>query len=211
MENYYYGTTLQFAGSFAPANWSFCHGQQFSISQNTALYAILGTLWGGDGRTTFSLPDMRGRTPVGYGNGPGLAPAIIGQRFGLPTHELTEAQLPSHTHAAVFEPEYQGGGTGQITATATVNAGTGSDSSEPTDKYWGVTKNGLAELNGYSNSASVVMAADAIDINVFGGGGITGGTVSVGYTGASQAFSLYQPSTVIPFIICIEGLFPSRN
>ncbi|MBJ7551510.1 phage tail protein [Marinomonas ostreistagni] len=210
MDGYYYGTTLQFAGNFPPHRWAFCNGNLLAIAQNQALFAILGTLWGGNGRTDFALPELQGRTPVGYGTGPGLPPNMIGQRFGSDIHTLILNEMPSHTHTAIFTP-MGGGSSSSISAMATVNAGIGSDASDPTGKYWGVTKNGLAALNGYSSSAGVTMATDAINISISGGGGITGGTVTVGNTGASQAFELYQPSTVIPFIVCVDGLFPSRN
>ena len=71
-----------FGGSFAPRDWAFCQGQLMPISQNQALYAILGTIWGGDGRTSFALPDMRSRVPIGVGRGPGLTQAYLGQRRG---------------------------------------------------------------------------------------------------------------------------------
>lgn len=73
------GEVRLFAGNFAPRGWAFCEGQLLSISQNTALFSILGTIYGGDGRTTFGLPDLRGRVPVGVGNGPGLDEVRIGQ------------------------------------------------------------------------------------------------------------------------------------
>ncbi|WP_417790781.1 phage tail protein [Terasakiella pusilla] len=212
MDEQYYGTTLLFGGSFAPRNFAFCNGQIESIAQNQALFSILGTFWGGDGRTSFGLPDLRGRTPVGFGDGPGLPSAYpIGAKFGVPTHVLSHSELPTHSHEAVFTPTGGSSGT-PISATATVNAGTGSDASDPSGKYWGTTKNGLAALNSYSNSADKTMAVDAIDIAITGGGGgITGGEVAIATAGNSTAFALYQPSTVIPFIICVNGLYPSRN
>jgi microcystin-dependent protein len=71
-----------FAGNFAPRGWAFCDGQLLSISQNTALFSIIGTTYGGDGRTTMGLPDLRARTPVGAGRGPGLANVLLGQKLG---------------------------------------------------------------------------------------------------------------------------------
>ncbi len=212
MDNYL-GTTLLFGGNFAPRNFAFCYGGLQSISQNTALFSLLGTNWGGDGRTTFGLPDFRGRTPVGLGDGPGLPNYShnIGVKFGWLNHTLSHSELPTHCHAAVFTPTGGSPGT-PISATATVNAGTGSDASDPTGKYWGTTKNGLAALNSYSNSADTPMASNAIDITITGGGGgITGGEVTIADAGHSQPFELYQPSLVIPFIICTYGLYPSRN
>ena len=94
------GEICWFGGNFAPRGFSFCDGQLLSISSNTALFSILGTTYGGDGRTTFGLPDMRGRVPIhdGFGTGPGLSSYRIGERGGLEQVTLTTAQLPSHSH-----------------------------------------------------------------------------------------------------------------
>ena len=80
------GEIIMFAGNFAPRGWAFCDGQLLSISQNTALFSILGTTYGGDGRTTFGLPDLRGRVPVGEGIGPGLPSIGLGAQGGSTTH-----------------------------------------------------------------------------------------------------------------------------
>ena len=87
-----------FAGNFAPNGWAFCDGQLLSISQNTALFSILGTIYGGDGQTTFGLPDLRGRSPVHPGSGPGLTTIQPGQKGGAETTTLNEAQLAPHNH-----------------------------------------------------------------------------------------------------------------
>ncbi len=84
--------------TFAPVGFAECNGQLLSISQNTALFALLGTTYGGDGKTTFALPDLRGRVPVGAGQGPGLSMYVQGEMGGEPTHALTIAEMPSHTH-----------------------------------------------------------------------------------------------------------------
>jgi microcystin-dependent protein len=88
-----------FAGNFAPRGWAFCDGQLLPINQNQALFSLLGTMYGGDGRTTFALPDLRGRVPVHPGNGPGLSPYSIGQMGGAETVTLTVQQLPAHSHS----------------------------------------------------------------------------------------------------------------
>ena len=85
--------------NFAPRGWAFCSGQILGIAQNTALFSILGTTYGGDGRTTFGLPDLRGRSPMHGGNGPGLSGRTLGQRAGVETVTLTESQIGSHSHA----------------------------------------------------------------------------------------------------------------
>lgn len=89
------GQVIMFAGNFAPRGWAFCEGQLLAISANTALFSILGTTYGGDGRTTFGLPDLRGRVPVSPGAGPGLPSITQGQRFGNPTTTLTVSNLPA--------------------------------------------------------------------------------------------------------------------
>ena len=84
--------------NFAPTGWQFCDGQILSIAQNTALFSLLGTTFGGDGRTTFALPDLRGRAPIGTGQGPGLQLYDLGQTGGVEEVTLTLSQIPSHTH-----------------------------------------------------------------------------------------------------------------
>lgn len=94
------GEIRMFAGSFAPRGWAFCDGQLLAVSQNDALFSLLGTIYGGDGRTTFGLPDMRGRVPIHAGSGPGLSPRRLGAKSGSENETLTTNQLPTHTHAA---------------------------------------------------------------------------------------------------------------
>jgi len=105
-----------FAGNFAPRSWAFCNGQLLPVSQNTALFSLIGTTYGGDGRTTTALPDLQGRTPMHPGRGPGLTSRRLGQRGGVETVTLTEAQMPNHNH----------------TMTATAEGG---DRADPADKY----------------------------------------------------------------------------
>ena len=87
-----------FAGNFAPRGWAFCTGQLLPISQNTALFSLIGTTYGGDGRTTTALPNLQGRAPVHPGRGPGLTSRRLGQRGGVEDVTLTEAQMPNHNH-----------------------------------------------------------------------------------------------------------------
>lgn len=89
---------IMFAGNFAPRGWAFCQGQILSIAQNTALFSLLGTTYGGNGQTTFALPDLRGRVPVGTGQGPGLPNVILGEVSGSPTHTLIANEMPAHNH-----------------------------------------------------------------------------------------------------------------
>ena len=120
----YLGQIQMFGFNFAPRGWAFCDGQLLPIAQNTALFSLLGTIYGGDGRTTFGLPDLRGRVPVHLGQGPGLANFTIGQKGGFATTTLSVQQMPLHAHAAQ----------------TTVHAGSAtSDSGDPEDNLWGAS------------------------------------------------------------------------
>ena len=117
--NPFIGEITWYAFTFAPQGWAFCDGQLLSISSNTALFSLLGTTYGGDGETTFALPDMRGRIPIHQGTGPGLSPYSLGSRGGTETVTLTIQTMPSHSH------------TGQIN----VNNEERADEDSPVDNY----------------------------------------------------------------------------
>lgn len=116
-----YGEIKAVGYNFAPRNWAKCQGQLLPISSNSALFSLLGTIYGGDGRTTFALPDLRGRVAIGEGSGPGLPNYRIGQRGGQATTTLSTANLPSHHHSVATQPanletgssEVMVGGSGQ--------------------------------------------------------------------------------------------------
>lgn len=109
------GELQMFGGNFAPRGWALCDGQLLAVADNDALFSLLGTIYGGDGRTTFGLPDLRGRVPVGSGQGPGLSARALGSKFGAEQAYLTSGQVPAHTHA--WEAT-----TGAATATSPVGA-----------------------------------------------------------------------------------------
>jgi microcystin-dependent protein len=98
MSEPFVGEIRMFAGNFAPRGWAFCDGQLLAVSQNDALFSLLGTIYGGDGRTTFGLPDLRGRIPIHAGHGPGLSERRLGAKSGAEKVTLTVNQMPSHTH-----------------------------------------------------------------------------------------------------------------
>lgn len=98
MSEPFVGEIRMFAGNFAPRGWAFCDGQLLAVSQNDALFSLLGTIYGGDGRTTFGLPDLRGRIPIHAGHGPGLSERRLGAKGGEEKVTLTVNQLPSHGH-----------------------------------------------------------------------------------------------------------------
>ena len=99
MSEAFYGEIRMFAGNFAPRFWALCNGALMSTANNDALFSLLGTFYGGDGRTTFGLPDMRGRIPLHFGTGPGLTPRPIGERSGQEAVTLTTATMPAHSHS----------------------------------------------------------------------------------------------------------------
>lgn len=98
MADPYLAEIRMFGGNFAPRGWALCNGQLLSIAQNTALFSLLGTTYGGDGKTTFALPDLRGRAPIHFGQGPGLTPRDLGESDGTETVTLLTTEMPAHTH-----------------------------------------------------------------------------------------------------------------
>ena len=101
MSDPYVGEIRMFAGNFAPLGWAFCDGQLLAVAQHDALFSLFGTTYGGDGRTTFGLPDMRGRLPIHQGDGPGLTDRPLGQKGGSEKVTLITSQLPTHNHDLV--------------------------------------------------------------------------------------------------------------
>ncbi len=122
MSEPFVGEIRMFAGNFAPRGWAFCDAQLLAVSQNDALFSLLGTIYGGDGRTTFGLPDMRGRIPLHQGTGPGLSNRRLGSKGGAENVTLTTNQLASHSHD--FNAN-TAGGTASV-PTGNVTASTGS-------------------------------------------------------------------------------------
>ena len=187
----YLASMCVFAGNFAPRNYAFAHGQLLAISQNTALFSLLGTIYGGDGRTTFALPDTRGRALIGAGRGPGLSDYRIGQRGGVETVTLTVNQMPSHTHTA----------TTNVTGTATLHANSSGNADSPS----GNVPARKPRDSIYSSSApDVTMSPSAISLSL-------NANTTVTNTGGSQAHENRMPYIVVNWIITIQGLFPSRS
>ena len=140
------GQIQAFGFNFAPRGWAQCHGQLLPISQYSALFSLLGTTYGGDGRTTFALPDLRGRSIVGDGAGPGLPNVKQGERGGAISHTLTEQQMPSHAHAVKVA----------------VNTGAG-DEASPTSMI-------ASSTNGFSEDATANAFLGGVSSNSVGGG-----------------------------------------
>jgi microcystin-dependent protein len=197
----YLGSLSVFAGNFAIRGCAFAEGQLLPISSNTALFSLLGTIYGGDGRTTFALPDTRGRSVVGAGTGPGLSPVLVGQKGGSETVTLTVADLPAHTHDATVEFDVTG-------LEALLNAyqpaqGNGKNASG-SDQYIN-TATGTTFSNDVPN---VTLSPMSIDIVASGD---PGGTVTVESTGGGTAVNIRDPYIGMHWLIQLTGLFPSRN
>ena len=175
----YIAQIIMFGSNFAPNGWAFCQGQLISIASNTALFSLLGTTYGGNGQTTFGLPDLRSRVPVGTGQGPGLAPVDLGELGGAETTTLTIANIPAHFHTVTAQAKVS-------TANATTD--------EP---------DGAVLSTGNNNLYGAVGAAN---------GSLTPGTLTLGNNaGGSQPFNLRNPYLGLSLIICMQGIFPSRN
>ncbi len=171
--------------NFAPRGWATCDGQLLPISQNQALFALLGTTYGGDGRTTFALPNLQGRVPIHPGLGSGHT---LGEAGGTETHTLSVNQLPAHTHAAK--------------ATATTHARCSSQAGA-VDSPVGMVWSGSSEGDqGYRGSPDAEMAANAVEVAV---------TVETVSTGGSQPINNMPPFLAVNFVIALQGIFPSRN
>lgn len=198
----YIGIIKMFVGTYAPEGYMLCDGRPLNVNQYQALYSIIGNQFGGTANVNFNLPDLRGRVVVGVGGD--FRQGVSG---GVPDAKLTATEMPTHTHTAVFTP--QGGGT-PITASVKVNAGTGGTATaNPTGAYWGQSpSSGPQQSQDYTNQKNVLMATDAVQVSVSGGGGITGGTVTNYPSGAGQPFSIMQPYMPINFIICVSGIYP---
>ncbi|MBV7327265.1 tail fiber protein [Chloroflexi bacterium TSY] len=147
------GEVKLFAGNFAPRNWAFCDGTTLMIKDNTSLFSVIGTTYGGDGRTTFCLPDLRGRTPIGAGGGVGLSHYYWGQTVGVERVELSTSQIPSHSHAT--------------TVTTNAQSSVGSHTT-PDGRVW----SGSFESDKiYGDSPDTSMATNAVQVTVQSTGG----------------------------------------
>ncbi|MEQ1932126.1 MAG: tail fiber protein [Parvularculaceae bacterium] len=177
---------VMFTGAnFCPRGWAPMSGPLLSISQNQALFSLLGTQYGGDGRVTFGLPDLRGRVIVGPGQGPGLADVVVGEASGQAATTMSVAQLPAHTHGAASS----------LTLRANSSPG---DTNVPTGNVLANARLGRVYSTGV---ADVDMDPTSI-ANV---------STSIGATGGGQPVNNMQPYLGITACIALEGIYPSRN
>jgi microcystin-dependent protein len=168
-----------FAGQKLPAGWAWCDGSLLQITNNEALYSLLGKAWGGDGITTFGLPDLRSRLPIGQGTGTGLTPRTLGQTGGNETVTLAEAQMPSHTHALMSN---------STSATCISPAGTVMAQATETGT--------LEDVRYLPTGLTPEPTHQKLNPN------------SVSFEGSGQAHSNVMPSFGINFIIALEGVYP---
>lgn len=193
----YLASIMGWGPAWSPRNWTLCAGQLLAISQFTAVFSLVGTTYGGDGRTTFRMPDLRARVPVAAGQSPGTQYIPQGALIGSDTNTLTVLEMPVHNHAAnttgltVIIPAVSTNGTTDTPGTTVTFA------------------KGVATV-GFDTGAANVYAPVSTADTTMGGAGI-GGSVIVGNTGGSQPFSIVQPLQAIQFIFCLQGLFPPRN
>jgi microcystin-dependent protein len=177
----YLAEIKMFGGNFAPNGYALCNGQIIAISQNTALFSLLGTTYGGNGQTTFALPDLRGRIPLHTGNG-----FVLGQASGQASHTLTQSEMPTHFHVM------RGDG---VTAAAS-NAGT------PTaNRTFGQTTGAPASGAAFPFNMYAAAPTNATTLN----------PASVATAGGSQPHENRQPFLVLEVCIALQGAFPSRN
>jgi len=181
MSNQYIGEIRIWACNFAPRDWAFCNGQVMGITQNTALFALIGTYYGGNGQTTFGLPDFRGRAPVEQGHGSGLTTRVIGEMGGEANETLLYSEMPNHTHSVFGAVSGQGGSGQERVAKPTSQA------------YLGVS--GMAGNNLYSTGTANAQLAPS----------------AIGPAGGSTAHNNMQPFLALNFCIATSGVFPPRN
>jgi microcystin-dependent protein len=139
-----------FAGNFAPRSWAFCNGQLLPVSQNTALFSLIGTTYGGDGRTTTALPNLQGRAPMHPGRGPGLTSRRLGQRGGTGKVTLSEAQMPSHKHSVIADAQAGGFGGGGANTADPVDHNLASTSAS--GQFYADGSSNLVPMNSLSNA-----------------------------------------------------------
>lgn len=185
MSNPFLGEIRMFGGNFNPRGWAFCNGQLLPIAQNDALYALIGTTYGGDGQTTFGLPNMQGRVPNNQGQGAGLSNRVIGQSFGTETETITTNQMPVHQHRAVAN---------NVDGTIDAPASTAMPA-RPKQVVGGNS----ATL--YTDPTKTPVAGNLKPFQAN----------TIGQAGGSQPHENMMPFLAVHFIIALEGVFPSRN
>jgi microcystin-dependent protein len=194
------GIIKLFGGNFAPVGWALCNGQLLQINQNSALFAILGTSFGGDGIHTFGLPDMRSRVPIGGGMGPGpnLPTITLGELGGEATHLLSIPEMPAHTHA------------GTVAGSATLNVSNANASQSAATAGASIATPGTLSGRNFTATEGFNMTAPNTALNS-ASVSMSGMTVNNAQTGGSLPHNNMQPYQGFTYIICTSGVFPSRQ
>ncbi|TKB56627.1 phage tail protein [Ferrimonas aestuarii] len=192
---------IMFGGNFAPRGWAFCNGQLMAISSNNALFSLIGTTYGGDGRSTFALPDLRGRAPIHAGTGPGLTTRPLGYRSGTETVTLTPNQMPQHTHLA--------SATNQAVSQLKLSPETGTSQSPIANGSIGAVgappkSSNSALIFNDDDEPSVIQNGMSVQTNV-------NTQVTLFNSGGSQWHNNMQPYLAVNYIIALYGTYPSRS
>ncbi len=192
------GQICLFGFNYAPQGWAKCEGQLLSISGNESLYSLLSTTYGGNGTTTFALPDLRGRVPIGEGQGSGLYLYQHAQKGGVDKAKLTIQQMPAHEHAV------QTSSKATITNTVGCKDGAG-DTGTPIGNYAAkIEKKKGVYFDAYSTDANATMhsSVSTVDVPI---------NCTTGSNGGNEYHSNMQPFLAIGYCICVKGLYPSRD
>jgi microcystin-dependent protein len=193
MSEPFMGTVMIWAPNFAPRGWAFCQGQLIAISTNSALFSLLGVVYGGNGQTTFGLPNLAGRVPVGQGQSPGTSSYTLGQTAGTEQVTLTTAQMPMHNHGATLS-----GATGSVTVQATTNPGASTSPSTTNNMLGTTNEESFINVNLYAPATT-----DPTKLVNLAGGSVSNmtGTVAVAPNGSSLPFPVMQPYQVLNYVI----------
>lgn len=193
--------------NFAPRGWASCDGQLLPIAQNTALFSLLGTTFGGNGQTTFALPDMRGRMPIHVGQGPGLTERHLGESAGNETHTLSVSEMPAHDHGLSNHAH--------VIPALAVDVRASSAAATAVDPAGNVLA--AASVSGHgSPKVTKIYATGAADVSL-GASGVTlpsftdPASAMTASTGGGQPHSRMQPYLTIRCIIALVGIYPSRD
>lgn len=195
------GSVMTFSFGFAPRYWSLCSGQIMNMQQNIALYSLIGTAYGGNGTTTFGLPDLRGRIPMNQGTGAGLSQKNMGNAQGVEQLALTLDNLPPHTHIATL-------GNLQATTSVTLANPTTNPLTTPTATNAWIGASTVGD-DGAANIFST--GPGASPVNQKGVNTTVAGDITIAMNGAGAPFSILNPFLVVNFSIALQGLFPPRN
>lgn len=196
--------------NFAPRGYAFCYGQLAEIAENQALYALLGDTYGGNARSTFGYPDLRGRTAVGTGAGPGLTSYRLGTKYGYETLTLQTSQLPAHSHALMASKSdgKNSNPEGRVLAAAGAAALSGEVAAgipvEGNVRGTALSDGKTSQTGAISGSVISQPYTDAAPETQMG-------STAIGNTGSGDRIENRSPFLAINYIICLNGLFPSRN